>query len=240
MTLLDQDGIPKDATGALTVTGKSLDGSAVPLGTTQSLGEGEVSVTIAAADIPQPDLVVLTATDEDGAVNETAVEVVGGYYFSITEARKMDGALQQMAKYPDEDVIRCRQEVEDEFERISWQAFVPRADRFVLSGDGSAEILLSVYHLRSVRSISVGGVPFTSDQLAGVTVDPIGLVTSQYGPFLIGTQNVTMIAEHGMSIVPADLKAAMVRRLRERLNSPNSGMNERATSMSADGICQPG
>ncbi|HEY2086758.1 MAG TPA: hypothetical protein VGH54_12145 [Mycobacterium sp.] len=246
MTLADQDGTPVAASGALTVAVTQADGTVVlAAGTaTTSPNTGVYTVTLTAAQTAALNLLTAVWTDAgNGRVTTTKHEIVGGYYFSISDARTSNNSLiADTAKYPDALLLSTRQEVEEEAERICDVAFVPRYRREILDGLATPEIILGANMIRTVRSVKIypipGGTQFTAltaAQLSGLRWDPDGMLhRTDFGFFDEGRGNIVIEYEHGWDQPPADVRRASLTRLRSRLNFEVSGVNERATTFTAD------
>jgi hypothetical protein len=178
------------------------------------------SYTLTPAQTALLDELTLTWTSVD-SVRTATVEVVGGFYFSLAQARSVDRSLEDVSRYPTAEVLATRQEVEEEFEAICEVSFVPRFRRAVLRGRVLPDPLV-----RRIRSVSVGGVAYTAAQVAAVSFDPAGVVN-------LPTRGEAVIEyEHGWDAPPADLRRAAITRLRSRLNAAKSAIPERATSFS--------
>jgi hypothetical protein len=247
MTLEDQDGTPVAASGALTVAVTQADGtSVIAAGTaTSSPSTGVYTVPLTAANTAALNL--LTAVWTDAGPNARTVttkhEIVGGYYFNLADARASnDTLIANSSKYPDALLLATRQEVEEEAERICDVAFVPRYRREILDGLATPEIILGANMIRTVRSVKIypvpGGTQFltlTAAQLAGLRWDPDGMLhRTDFGFFDEGRGNIVIEYEHGWDQPPADVRRAALTRLRSRLNFEKSGVNERATTFTAD------
>lgn len=240
-TLLDSDGSPiaDDPQPAVTVQVDRADGTAVlAAGTaTTSAGAGVYTRALTAAQTSSLDLLVATWTDTvSGTTTQTLHEVVGGYWFSVKEARDSDPTLADTSKYPTQSIIDIRTEVEDEAERIIGAAFVPRYRRLRLNGIGTPALRGIDQLVRSIRTVRVYSTPsaytaFTAGELAALVTDDEGLITrNDSGVFESGLANVVLEYEHGYDRPPTDLKRAALTRLRHRLNAPRSGIPDRATS----------
>lgn len=241
---------PTDATGAVAVAVTDAGGTAVASGNAVHAGAGTGRYTFALpgqAQLSQLN-VAWTATIAGSTVAETdQVEVVGGFLFTLVEGRGSDKTLSDQVKYPTDDLIEARQEVEEELERITQRAFVPRYRRLVLAGSGTrdlvvpdggddyvAGILLRGVRL-PIRSASVASapgqaaVPFTSGQLQALSVAGGALRRGDGGVWTAGGV-VVLEYEYGCDAPPADLKKAALLRFRSRLNLNKSGVPERAIS----------
>jgi hypothetical protein len=236
VTFLDHNGEPRDASDC-TANAVRLDGTVMSL-PTPSPGEGVGEFTISLSVAQTASLDILNITCVETATNATAtvtVEIVGGFYFSVTEARSTIDALKRVDDYPTEDVVRVRAEVEDECERICRQAFVPRVKRVVLSGDSTPSLLLDDLRPRRIRSFSIDGEALDADALDRLVVDSVGLLSRHLDPFPTGIGNIVVIFEHGWDAPPSDLKRATLTRLRERLNMASGAIPERALTQSVEG-----
>lgn len=246
VTLADQDGTAVNAAGALTVAVTRADGTVlVPAGTATSHGlTGAYSVALTAAQTAVLDELTAVWTDAgDGSTTTTVHEIVGGFFFTIADARNSnDGLLADPVVYPDAKILEKRQQVEDEAEEICDVAFVPRYARVTLDGDGSPDLLLAHNRIRTVRSVRVypykGASTYTAlsqAQLAGLVVDNLGKLTrTDFAVFAQGRGNVVVEYEHGYDQPQADLREAALVRLRSRLNKQKSAVDERATSFTAE------
>lgn len=246
-TFLDQNGSPADAAGAVTVGVNQADGTVVlAAGTAAAHGTaGVYTVALSAAQTAAMNLLTATWTDAgNSAVHVSTHEIVGGFLFSIADARAADPTLSDQTKYPDAAILLARQEVEEECEMICDRAFVPRYRRETLSGASRTDITLSANDIRIVRSVRVYNPPgsstfitLTASQLAGLSMERNGTITrTDFAVFDEGMSNVIVECEFGLDRPPTDLKRAALIRLRTRLNLNNSGINDRALSwQSADG-----
>ena len=237
---IDQDGLAAAPAGAVTVTVTRADGTAIATGAaTSGSGSAARTYSLSAANNQLLDLLTVVWTDAgDASTHTTYVEVVGGFYFTLAEARASDAALQNPDKYPDALIIATRREVEEEFERICGVSFVPRFRRDIVSGSGRSTLLLDRHPVRTVRAIWTYSdaddyTAWSSDELATVVLDEWGLLTSRTGlAFGYGARNLAVAYEHGMTRPPAEVKRAAMQRLRSRMNSSMSGIPDRATSFS--------
>ena len=131
VTLVDQDGEPSDAAGAVTVRVQRADGTdvlAAGTATTNPAGTGTYSVALTAAQTATLDLFTATWTVSGINVAVTLHEIVGGVYFTVAEARARDASISTSA-YTAEAVRQARAEVEQQCEMITGVAWVPRFRR---------------------------------------------------------------------------------------------------------------
>ena len=244
VTTTDQNGTAADAAGPVTIGVTRADGTVlVAAGAATTKPAGTVGIyryTLTAANTALLDRLTATWTDAvDSSAHTTYVEIAGGYYFSLAEARASDESLQEQQRYPDTLVLDVRREVEHEFEGICGAAFVPRYERARVDGLGSHELILPDPFVRAVRSVRVYSTSssytaYTAAELADVDVADSGIIARRDGTaFPAGRGNIVVEYEHGMDAPPHDVKRAGLTRLRSRLASQRSGIPDRATSFTA-------
>jgi hypothetical protein len=226
---LNSEGEAVAPSGAVTVEVTRWDGSVViAAGTATGVDGADRTIALTPTQTAQLDRLTATWTDAgDNSSWTTTAEIVGGFYFSIAEARASDKTLEDATKYPDADILATRAEVEEEFEEICGRAFVPRFGTFI--GTGGAQVLPDP-HLRKLRSVTVDGTAYTAAEVEGVRTDEAGIIatTARRGA------RVVVSYEHGLDSPPADLKRAALTRLRSRLNMSKSAVPDRATSFSTE------
>ena len=232
---VDSDGEPAAPSGSVTVEVVTSDGTEVLQALTATSGTGSDPRTVAltAADTAGLDLLTATWTDGDSE-HTTTVEIVGGYYFTLAEARASDDFLADQTKVSDEDIKVLRWAVEDEIERITNVAFVPRF-RYGHVQNGTCNSILLNPYLRSIRSVSsYWGSEYTAwsaNDLTSLHIDSaIGQITG-YRSF---AGDLLVAIEHGMDKPPPDVKAAALELLRDKAVRPWDAINARATSYSGD------
>lgn len=245
--LLDADGSPVAAAGALTVGITRADGTIlIASGTaTTTVATGHYTYTLAAASTVTLDLLTATWTDSvtPTAAQTTTHEIVGGYVFSVAQAQAFE-SLGDLSAYQPADIIAKRAEVEDELEQIRNAAFVPRYARLTLDGTGDSEIITGLTWLRTLRSVRVYAqvgsssyTAFTAAQVAACIVTEDGRVRRGDGNvFQFGVGNIMVEVEHGFTDWGEDLRNAALHRLRSMLNRAGSAVPDRAKAFtSADG-----
>lgn len=115
------DETPMDADGTVSVTVTKADGTTL-IGPVTATHDGDAGSGRYVLPLPkQADLNILTCEwsgvfGGDEAIIETEVEIVGGHYFTLAEARAVEG-LADTTKYPTAKLVEKRLEVEVEFER---------------------------------------------------------------------------------------------------------------------------
>ncbi|WP_422751347.1 hypothetical protein [Micromonospora sp. WMMD1219] len=217
---------PTDVAGDVTVTVTRLDGSAVVSGVASHPGPAG-HYTFA---VPAQARLDALAVDWSGSLGRyrDLVEVVGGFYFDLAEARTEHGLT--LAQHPTEKLIRKRLEVEVECERICGQAFVPRFERAEVRGDGRGALLLPRVNVRALRAVTVASTVWSPAEVAAVDVAASGVLRHPVG-WPAGP--VVVEYEHGMDMPPEDLRTAAMLRLRSRVHLTTSGVPDRAISWSA-------
>ena len=237
-TYLDGDGSAAAPGGSVTYTVSTADGTAVTSGTASAVSgtTGQFSFALTAAQTASLNLLTVVWTAAS-ATFTTYVEIVGGYYFSLEEARASDPTLADTTKYPDARVLEVRREVEDEFEDICGVAFVPRYARVTVDGSGTATLRPGLRRLRTLRSArqysdlgSAAYTALTAAELAGVDVSASALTRTNGVWWDRGVGNVVLEVEHGYDAVPPTIKTAALTRLRHRLNANKTGIPDRAQS----------
>jgi len=239
------DEVPTDATGSVTYAVVDAAGTSVTTGTATHSGLGTYSFVLAAQSALAALTVTWSATVAGSSTTLTTyAEIVGGFFFTLQQARNSDEVLADNEDYPTADLVGGRLEVEVECENICDQAFVPRYDRVVLDGTGTSKLVLkhsapgrSVASVRTIRSVKMANAPdgtfvaFTSGQLAALDVTDDGTVIRTSGDiFTEGRGNVIIEFEYGLSSPPVDLVRQAFVRLRTVLNIPKSGVPDRASS----------
>lgn len=256
----DQDGTATTPGGAVTVDLTRADGTSIATGRTAT-GTSALSATLTAAEAAQLDLITCVWKDAGATRATTRVEVVGGFYFSLAELRAFDDSLVDTNKYPDAKILTVRREVEEECERITRVAFVPRFRRAVIEGPsctwgppapvGTFSVMLPDPRPRQIRSVAVttpsGTTTMGSTIRSSALLASSGLVTFRNdGSLPLATaESVTVEYEHGYDRPPADVRHAVLTRTRIRLNAEVTGVNAYATSFTQQGggtwtLAQPG
>lgn len=209
------DEMPEDATGSVVVTIARMDGTIVQSGNATGPTDSAYSFTFNGSDTLDWLIVSWAATVAGDAIvmDQDLIEVVGGFYFSLSEGRAVDSALSSTTKYPTADLIQHRIETEDECERITGQAWVPRFCRETLSGTRSQNLQVTNTMIRAVRSLTINGTAISTGSLG---FSNSGLIYVDTGTFasvrLSGSRNVVVEYEHGHDRPTPDiLRAAKIR-----------------------------
>src|SRR4051812_36767983 len=143
---------------------------------------------------------------------ETWVEVVGGTYFTLGDARGRP-ALSDVNNTTDAQLLDLRTLVEDAIERRTGRAFVPRyAHDTVIPGRRGVRLLHPVW-VRAIRGVVCDATaPWDAGALANLRVDAAGYLYSRvapYGPGVgYGVSEADILYEHGADEVPHDIARA--------------------------------
>jgi hypothetical protein len=236
----DHVGAAVSPGGTVTVDVVRADGSTVAtaLATTASgAPDWTYEATLTATQVgSSPDQ--LTATWKTGStvLGVTTVDVAGGIYWTIAEARASDPILTDRTKYSDAAMAATRVIVEREAERICGVAFVPRYRSIKLDGTGDRALVLPDAAIRSVVSASVDGTALTAGELAVLRIAPDRTVTRDDATsWTRGSQNVTITYLHGHTMPPPDLVDAALWRMLDLLQTPmRTRTLDRATRMTVE------
>jgi hypothetical protein len=240
------DEVATGASGAVGVAITRLDGSPVQSGNAAADGDS-YSFTFQGSDVVDELIVTWVATVGGDAItlDQDRIQVVGGFYFGLAEARNIDPVLTNTVKYPTADIVARRIEVEDECELICGQAFVPRFCREVLSGRGHVNALrLRWPNLRRVRSLTVNGTAWTQDEVDAVGADPLGLIRATggwtwagySGEWPSGIGNIIVEYEHGLDTPPATIVRGAKLRMKSLLLTNKSPLPDRAERLSTTDV----
>ncbi|MGE5501669.1 MAG: hypothetical protein ACM3W4_07070 [Ignavibacteriales bacterium] len=243
---LTLDGVPADPDPAPAPTVTVLDGGGALLvaPTPAALvggGSGRLRLALSPAQTAQVHDLTALWSFAVGGVQQSATtrhRVVGDVLFSLAEARAFDGgALASSATFPDAAILAARDRITDAFAEICGVAFGARYARDVLDGDGSESIRVAEQRILSVLAVAVRGVdgwtPFSPDELTDVIVYPRGLLYREtFGVFPAGRRNVEVQYEHGLQPVPAEIRLAALRLLRDQL--VKGPLDDRATSQAGE------
>lgn len=227
--LRDQHGELTAPAGTVTVAVERADGTDVLAAGTATVVDGAArTVALTAAQTASLDVLVATWKDGTDVRAVTYHEVVGAFYFAVSEARASDPSLVDETRYPNAEVRRARAAVEDEFERILGFALVPRYGRARLYSPTN-RVVLPHQFLRRVTAVrSYASLTSYTDLTVadlGVAADEYGIATREDG---VAWGTVVVAYEHGLDSPPPDLLAAAFARVRARLNMPKSGIPDRA------------
>jgi hypothetical protein len=198
------DGVPTNPVPDLATVHITRDDGTdvVPAGTSATeAGTGVVTYTLTPVHTALLDVLTVTWTATIGGLAQTftsQVEIVGGFLFTIAEARALS-ALANTTVYPTAAIVEARTLVEMSLEDACGVAFVPRYHREIVSGRGASTILLSRPRVRALRSVNLDGAAITD--LATIVPDPSGVAYYPTG-WTRGFRNYEVAYEHGYDYPP--------------------------------------
>jgi hypothetical protein len=209
---------------AVSVTVRDAAGATVYTGSAASSGD-EWSATL-----PAQAEGVYTAEWQAGAeaTDRTTFEVVGGFLFTLPEARQSDMDLEDSTRFPTAELRHYRDVVEDEFEAITGRSFVPRTARVEVEADGSRTLFLGYFDATAVTAVDGPSGPV---DVTGWAVDATGFLKAPFE--LVEGDRYCVTVTYGLGQVPEDVKRAGLIRLRSVLTAERSGIPDRATAFVA-------
>ncbi len=224
----------EDASGSVVVSITRLDGTVVQTGNADGPDpDGGYAFTFQGSDTLDHLRVSWAATVGGDAItlDQDLIEVVGGFYFSLSEGRETDPVLADTVKFPTARLRERRDQVEAECERLTGQAWVPRFRRATLTGTGRTALVLPDPEIRAIRAVTLNGSVMTSGQLAGVGFNASGLLylSSGWTPSTLGAiGNVVVEYEHGHDRPDPDLVEAARLRFKSLCLEGRSNLPDRA------------
>jgi hypothetical protein len=241
------DEVATDATGTVNVAVTRYNGTVVQAVAATGPVANAYTFTFVGSDTLDELTLTWTATVGGDAIvlDQDIIQVVGGFYFGLSEARSIDPKFSDTNRYTTQTLIDRRVEVEDEFEGITGQAYVPRYARDTLSGRGQNALKLVWPRLRRVLSVAVNGVALDTPAVNTFGVDILGMLRFDRGlstiaggggrPYLAGTSgwpygvgNLVVEYEHGMDRPPTDVIRAAKLRMKSLLLTQQSPLPDRA------------
>jgi hypothetical protein len=160
------------------------------------------------------------------------VEVVGGFLFSLAEARALS-PLSDPVAYTTADLVDARTGVEQAIEQAAGVAFVPRYALERYSGNGSCSLQLKRPLPSTVRSGTIAGVALTAGQLADLALSVSGEVYSTMVTWSWGRSNVVVGYEHGFADPPVEIRRAALLLAKMWLTERRSPIDDRAITFNA-------
>lgn len=160
------------------------------------------------------------------------VELCGGYLFEIADMRAFDSAFTSSATISDAKMRAARTAAEQRLEQACRVAFVPRARRLTLTGNGTSSFFLPDNAVRRVVSLSVDDVAFTAGELTELDVREWGRVTRGDGLTFEDGSSIEVFYEHGLDYPDAPVVQAAMLLAREYL--VRSALSSRATVEATD------
>lgn len=227
-----EDGVISDP-GTVTVTVTRADGTVVATGAaTGGIGAAARTYTLSTVVTATLDTLTISWVSSGLGTLTSTVEVVGGFLFTIAEARAIT-PLDNVTDYSTADIAAIRITVEQAIEQACGCAFVPRYSLERYSGDGSQSLQLKHPLPSSVRSATIAGSALTSPQLADLTLSASGELWSSMVWWAWGRSNIQVGYEHGYGDPPAEIRRAALQLAKEWLVGRSSPLDERATTFSA-------
>lgn len=162
----------------------------------------------------------------------STIEICGGYLFEISELRAFDSAFDSVTKFTDAKLRAARTAAEQRFEQACRVAFVPRARRVTIAGDGSDHVYLPDNAVRRIVSLTVDDVAFTVAELAALDVREWGRVRRMDGLTFADGAVVEVFYEHGLDYPDGPVAQAVMLLTREY--AVRSGLSSRATVEATD------
>ena len=223
-----ENGVAVDP-GTVTVGITDQAGNVVlaPGATTGGTGTNARTRALTAAQAAELDRLAATWSSSTKGDIVTYVEVVGGFLFSLAEARA-DPDLVDTTEYTADELKVARTLAESALEDACGRAFVPRYSREVLTG-GGYRLTLARTSIRSIRSVTVNGTALTATQIAGLRFD--GRHVHYSGGWFSDDGGVVIDYEHGMDFPPPRLaRAALILAKNWLIKGP---IDDRAVSIPA-------
>jgi hypothetical protein len=214
------------APNTATVTLTRDDGTIIVAATAATPGTGGAfSYPLLAAHTATLDILTAAWTSSVGTVT-TIVEIVGGFLFSVAEARAVKPLDQ--TTYTTAMITATRTLVEQALEDACGVAFVPRYKRETVTGTGSTRMVLSQPRVTAVRSITADGAAITyvatgASNASGVIYYPSGFARDTA---------YTVSYEHGEPSPPLPAKQAALALAKKFLLS--GPVDDRTTTMSTE------
>jgi hypothetical protein len=207
-----EDGVAVDA-GTVTVGITRADGTVLVAALTGTSGTGASPRTFSLTTTHTAllDRLKVTWTSSAKGTQVSYVEVVGGFLFTINQARALS-PLSNTTTYPTARIAEARILVEQTIEDACGRAFVPRYTLETLSGTGTTDLMLKWPDLRSIRSVTVTtsgvGAAYTEAELALVAINTSGRVYNTGQVWALGAGNISVGYEHGPAFPPARVTQA--------------------------------
>jgi hypothetical protein len=225
-----EDGAAVDP-GTVTLGITRADGTSLVAGGTATAGSGTAARTfnLTTTHTALLDRLTVTWTSSNKGTQVTYLEVVGGFLFSIADARALI-PLNNATTYPTAKIVEMRTLVEQSLEDACGVAFVPRYAYETINGSGGTLLQPRWPKITAVRSVSFAGVALGVTPLA--TVAPSGSLLYYPSTWTAGFSNVTIGYEHGHQTPPERVRRAAIRLAKRWL--VEGPVDDRATTFSND------
>lgn len=225
------NGTPTDPSPATTtVTITRADGTAIVTNAAATrTSVGVFTYTLSPAQTALLDNLTLAWTSTLGTLR-TYAEIVGGFLFTISDARAVK-PLDNATRYSDDQILAARTTVEQELEDACGVAFVPRYARETLQGDRTHLLNLQHPQVTAIREVRVDGTALTAGELSELRIAGLSSVyrpahwPSDYGSVTIGY-------EHGYTQLKAPVSRAALLLAKQRL--VDTPIDDRAMTMTTD------
>jgi hypothetical protein len=154
------------------------------------------------------------------------VEIVGGFLFTISQARGLP-PLNNTTTYPTATLLEMRTTVEQAIEDEYGTALVPRYRLETFSGDGTRTLRLRD-PVRTIRSATVGDTALTAGNIADLTTN-YGFVVGY--TWTAGIGNIVVGYEYGLDSPPPRIAMDAIRLARQWL--VGGPVDDRASTFSS-------
>lgn len=225
---------PGGATATVTVTRPDGTAIATAAATTRT-GAGTFTYALAAQTNPTRLKALWTGTD--GRKVTTWVDVVGAVYAELVDIRALEGIFDNSVMYTTAVLELARAGAEAFIEDVTATAWVPRFARERHAGDATSCLVLDHVDPRQLISVTIDGIAVSD--LSGFAFTAHGTLEWSAGTFTEPTstgENVVIEYLHGKDEPPEDLRRACLRLIRHLVVATTSRFDERAISVSADGM----
>jgi hypothetical protein len=237
VTFYDANGVAVDATGTPTVTITRATGTALVTNaaTTKVTGTtGVYKYPLSPTQTALLDFLTLAWTAVIGAASQiftTHVEVVGGFLFTIADARATP-PLESTTTYPTDKIVRTRTLVETALEDACGVAFVPRYALGTVDPPSGRTLVTPRWPLISLRSVeSRSGSGWAAQTVTDYTASRSGIYSTAW-PRSYEPASLRIGYEHGYPSPPPRVsRAALLLAKRWLIEGP---VDDRTTSMATD------
>lgn len=210
---------------------------------TNEPGTGVYSVVIPAQSRLNLFTLTWTGTFTGTAVSIVSnVEIVGGFYFSVSELRNYDPQIAKVGRFTDDELINARNTVESEFELFCDRAFVPRFNKElgIVTDPDSQLMWVEKPDVININTLMVDGVSqigwVTSQLIKRDKYSPKALQLSGAAINALYATQIDAQYEYGMTVVPTMIKRKALKRAKMVLLGQSSTIDERALTMSLPDI----
>lgn len=215
--------------GTVTIGVETSDGTTVVAAGTATSGSGAAARTFNLTDAHAANLDLLTATwvSTTKGTMRTRISVVGGFYFSTAEFKDAHPNDAEVQALTSSQIQKARQTAEEIIEKACNVAFVPRAKRLTLSGDGRTRLGIPLYKVRRVSAYSI------ADVVGDTSLVTLEGSSAYRSIWTRGFSNVALTVEHGYDEPPAEIRdAAMTLTYHRAVKGP---IDDRAIGIPTDG-----